>query len=173
MIGLKRGIVKLVPYNKEWADIFEQERKLLNKILGDDTKIEHVGSTSIPGIESKPIIDIVLGYSDGNQKEKIYDLLKSAGYEDMGEKGRIEHRFFAKGSNDNRTHYIHVVKINSAGWNEYILFRDFLLKDERARNDYNKLKKELAEKYKDIREKYTEAKTKFINDILNKAKKKL
>ncbi len=173
MIGLKRGVVKLVPHQKEWANIFEQERKSLNKRLGDNIKIEHVGSTSIPGIESKPIIDIALGYYDDSQKEKIFNLLKSAGYEDMGEKGKIDYRFFAKGSDNNRTHYIHAVKINSSSWNECILFRDFLLKNEGARNDYNKLKKELAEKYKDIREKYTEAKAEFINDILDKAENEL
>ncbi len=170
MIGLKRGVVKLVPHQKEWAKLFEKERKSLNKILGDKIRIEHVGSTSIPDIVAKPIIDIAIGYSNKNQKENIFRQLSSVGYEDMGEKGKINHRFFAKGSNDNRTHYIHVVEINSPGWNEYVLFRDFLLKDKKARDDYNKLKKVLAEKYKDLREKYTEAKAEFINNILSKAK---
>ncbi|MFA5127220.1 MAG: GrpB family protein [Patescibacteria group bacterium] len=173
MIGLKRGIVKLVPHQKEWANLFEQERKSLNKILGNDIKIEHVGSTAIPGIMAKPIIDIAVGYTDDSQKENIFDLIKSVGYEDMGEKGKIEYRFFAKGPDHNRTHYIHAVKYNSEGWNEMVLFRDFLLKDKEAREDYNKLKKALAEKYSNVREKYTEGKAEFINNILNRAKQLL
>ena len=170
MIGLKRGIVKLVPHQKKWTSLFEQERKSLNKILGNNIKIEHVGSTAIPDIMAKPIIDIAVGYTDDSQKENIFNLIKSAGYEDMGEKGRIEYRFFAKGLDHNRTHYIHAVKYNSLGWDEMILFRDFLLKDKKARDEYNNLKNELAEKYSNLREKYTEGKAEFINNILNRAK---
>lgn len=171
MIGLKRGIVKLSPYNKKWTTLFDQERKSLNKALGSDIRIEHVGSTSIPDILAKPIIDIAVGYPKENQRENIFKLLESLGYQDMGDKDKVNYRFFAKGPDNNRTHYIHLVEINSPNWDELVLFRDFLLKDKKAREDYNKLKKDLAKKYSNIREKYTGGKAKFINNILDRAKK--
>ncbi len=171
MIGLKRGTVKLTSDHEEWKSLFKHERKSLKRQLDPGIKIEHVGSTSIPGVPAKPIINIVIGYSDDNVKETIFKILQSCDYEDMGEKGKKNHRFFAKGPDDNRTHYIHVTKINSEGWDEYVLFRDFLLQDKDAREEYNALKIKLAEKYSDKRELYTEGKSKFITDILTKAKK--
>ncbi len=170
MIGLKRGTVKLVSNHEEWKSLFEHERKSLSKLLNSDIKIEHVGSTAIPCVPAKPIIDIVMGYSDDGVKKAIFKILRSCGYEDMGEKGKKNHRFFAKGPDDNRTHYIHVTKINSEVWDEYVLFRDFLLRHQGAREKYNALKIKLAKKYADKRELYTEGKSKFITDILNKAK---
>ena len=171
MLGLKRGTVKLVLHHKDWKILFENERKSLKDKLGDNIKIEHVGSTSIPDVCAKPIIDIVIGYTENDDINNIFEKITSLGYEDMGEKGKPGRRFFAKGHNDSRTYYIHVVKLNSDNWDEYILFRDFLLQDKTVRDNYNKLKKELFKKYADNRELYTSGKAGFITDIINKAKK--
>ena len=169
MIGLKRGTVKLTAHYKEWANLFKYERKSLKKLLGSNIKIEHIGSTAIPGVLAKPIIDIAVGYTNEEQKESTFSKLRSNGYEDRGEKGRNGRRFFAKGPDHNRTYYLHVTQIGSNCWNEQILFRDFLKQNKNAREAYNELKIKLADEFADNREQYTERKSEFIQDIINRA----
>lgn len=164
-------MVKLFLHHKDWAILFGNEKKSLKKLLGNNIRIEHVGSTAIPEVYAKPVIDIVIGYTRKDDINDVFDKIKSLDYEDMGEKGKPGRRFFAKGPDDNRTFYIHVVSINSNNWNEYILFRDFLLQNKKARDNYNRLKKSLFEKYADNRELYTNGKAEFITDIINKTNK--
>ena len=171
MIGLKRGTVKLVLHHKDWVILFENEKKSLKKLLDNNIRIEHVGSTAIPEVYAKPVIDIVIGCTEKDDINGVFEKVKSLGYEDMGEKGKPGRRFFAKGPDDNRTFYIHVVRINGDNWDEYILFRDFLLHNKKVRENYNKLKKELFKKYANNRKLYTGGKAKFITDIINKVKK--
>jgi len=171
MLGLKRGTVKLTSHHKQWAKLFEKEKNILLLTLGDiKTNIEHVGSTAIPGVLAKPIIDMMLGISKSEQTEMIYKKLQELGYEDRGEQGIPGQRLFVRGPEENRTHYLHITKLNSDFWQEHILFRDYLKQNKEARDEYNQLKKNLAEKYSDKRELYTKAKADFIQNIIDKAK---
>ncbi len=156
MIGLARGTVKIVPYSFNWKEIYKEEEKLLYHLLGKTAiDIQHVGSTSIEGLDSKPIIDIAAGVKS----------LDNAGIE-----GRV---MFAKGREDLRTHYLHIEIINGELWKNHIYFRDYLRLNKEAVEEYSRLKKNLASKYTNDRGSYTNAKNEFINSVLKKVKEEV
>lgn len=172
MIGLNKDLVTVVPYDKTWPEEYEKEKKILNKILdGKKYRIEHVGSTAIPNLSAKPIIDIAIGASF---KEDVFDIAKTleeSGYDildSFDKKGEVLAR---KGSPENRTHYIHIQIIGSEYWNEFMYFKRYLLDNPDAVKEYENLKCNLSEKYKDERKKYTAEKNEFISSILEKAYK--
>ncbi len=173
MIGLKRGTVKLSSDHIRWEKLFEKEKQLLTATLDNTIDIEHVGSTAIPNVPAKPIIDIMIGFSKMRQAKEIYKILSEMGYKDRGEQGVFERRLFVKGAEDNRTHYLHVTKKNSGFWIEHILFRDYLRQHKDARDEYGELKKQLEKEYSDNRKQYTKEKADYIQKIIIRAKKLL
>ncbi len=169
IIGLQRKKVKLLSYNKKWKELYEKEEKLLRSVLGSYIKdIQHVGSTSMPEAEAKPIIDIAVGVESLKIGEKCIKLLEKLGYEYKHDTNIKERHFFTKGSEKNRTHYLSVEKINGKTWKNHVLFRDYLRKHKEALREYNELKKRLAKKYKNNRDAYTLEKGSFIQKILKK-----
>ncbi|MFA4818920.1 MAG: GrpB family protein [Patescibacteria group bacterium] len=174
MVGLKRGTVKLVRYNPKWRQSFQHEQKKLSKVFGRDVlEIQHVGSTAIPGILAKPIIDIALIVPSLQKARRYEKKLKEIGYEIKKNDTRKERLFFAKGSENKRTHYLHVGEIGSGYTEDMILFRDYLCKRKDIAKKYSGLKERLAEKYQDAREIYAVKKEKLIKEIIKKAKKSL
>jgi GrpB-like predicted nucleotidyltransferase (UPF0157 family) len=172
MIGLKRGIVELYQYDKEWKNYYEIEKNILNNLIEKYIiDIEHVGSTSIPGCIAKPIIDIAIGIKNINNAAIIINILKNNTYEYKFDAGIPGRHFFAKGESEKRTHYLHVEHYNGVLWLNHILFRNYLLKHPEKIEEYNKLKTELSKKYKNNRNKYTEKKSYFIENIISEAKK--
>jgi len=171
MIGLSRGIVKLSPYTDQWKNEFNKEKELLNSTVGDYVlAIEHVGSTSIEGLDAKPIIDIAMGVKSLDTVNDFRELLESIGYNYRGD-GGIEGRvLFAKGSGEFRTHHLHIEVLNSNIWENHIYFRDYLRLHSDYINEYSKLKNELALKFADDRSAYTKEKDKFISMVLEKAR---
>jgi len=98
MIGLQRGSVKLVPYSSEWQSLFADEERVLSASIGTYVMdIQHVGSTAIPGIEAKPIIDMPVAVRRLEDVEKRIKPLERLGYEHRAEKGHPGRFFFAKG----------------------------------------------------------------------------
>lgn len=172
MIGLDKNLVTVYPYDKTWPKEYEKERKILSKLLKNfDCKIEHVGSTSIPGLSAKPIIDIAIGCQDEKIIIEVANTLGEAGYDmldSLETKGEILAR---KGAPECRTHYIHIQKLGSEYWNEFIYFKRYMLDHPEAVKEYEKLKCELSVKYASERKKYTAAKNDFITSILEKAYK--
>ena len=166
MLGLKRGIVKLVPHQSQWRDEFEKEKKHLLEILKIDISIEHVGSTAIGDLDAKPIIDIILGLTSFTNPKSVYKILRENGYEDKGEEVEGEY-LFVKGTELKRTHHLHIIEKDSDIWNNYLLFRDYLMQNKNARDEYNLLKQALAKKYPTNREEYTNGKAEFINRVLS------
>lgn len=171
MVGLDRDKVVLFPYDKKWKEEYKKEKEVLETLLeGIDYQIEHVGSTSIEGLSAKPVIDIAIGTNDIETVIKIGDILKNHGYDtenSLDTKGEI---FAGKGARDSRTHYIHIQKIGSTYWNNFMYFKKYLLEHPALIKEYEELKKQLAKLYSDDRRKYTAAKNEFISDILRKAK---
>ena len=171
MIGLARGTVKIVPYNHKWKEEYKKEEGLLYSIIGEYIiDIQHVGSTSIEGLASKPIIDIAIAVNSLNDVEKFRNLLENAGYHFRGSAGVEGRVMFAKGNEDLRTHYLHIEIFDGALWKNHICFRDYLRLSTESVEEYSRLKKELAAKYEDDRNEYTSAKNEFISSILKKAK---
>jgi GrpB-like predicted nucleotidyltransferase (UPF0157 family) len=172
MLGLKRGTVKLVKHNPKWQENFKSEAKKIKKIFGKDAlKIEHVGSTAIPGILAKPIIDIALVVPSLKKAKRYVKKLKEVGYDLKKNDARTERLFFTKGPEEKRTHYLHIGEIGSNYAEEMILFRDYLRNYKDTAKIYSKLKESLAKKYQDRREIYTAKKEKFVKEIVKKAKK--
>lgn len=174
MIGLGRGTVKVVPYNLKWQEIYQEEEKLLYHLLGKWAQdIQHVGSTAIEGLDSKPIIDIAVGVKSLKDVDNFRSLLEANGYDFRGNAGVEGRIFFAKGRENLRTHYLHIEIIHGELWKNHISFRDYLRIDKKVVEEYSRLKKELASRYINDRNAYTAAKNDFIESILAKAKEKL
>lgn len=172
MIGLKRGVVKLRKYDSEWKNLYEKESRLITTRISDYIEnIQHIGSTAIPGVVAKPIIDILLAINSIANIEKIKDPLDSIGFIYRGEQGIPDRHLFVKGGKDFRTHHLHVVEKSHYEWSKHILFRDYLLKYPKEVEAYSNLKQELLRKYEFDREKYTDGKSDFISEILEKARK--
>lgn len=171
----KNDAIELVPYNSEWSKMAEIEIQKLSEILPKNNviDIQHVGSTAIPGLISKPIIDIQIAVDSlAAIKSIAIDTLEALGYVYWDENPDTERMFFVKGMppfGDKRTHHVHIVEQTSHHWKEKNLFRDYLLTHPEAAEKYMHLKKELAGKYTYDREQYTEAKTTFIREILKMA----
>lgn len=165
IIGLRKGTVKLLPYNPEWEKLYEQEeislRSVLEKYLID---IQHIGSTSVPGLDAKPIIDLALIIETLKNLQECIELLESLDYEYHGEYGLPGRHFFTKG--DPTTHHLHVVERGSVLFNEWLFFRDTLRRDREKAEEYNQFKRRLAQRFASDRDSYTAGKGPFIEKVL-------
>ena len=165
--------VTIVEYNPAWPAMFEEEKARLLDAAGtwiDD--VQHVGSTAVPGLAAKPIIDIMIAIYNLADVEKCVAPIESLGYGYMGEYGLPERHFFRKPPPDGwigRTHHIHMVLRDSNQWVNQVHFRDYLRAHPEARQRYQDLKRELAEQFGSDRFAYTDAKQEFIFAILRKA----
>lgn len=167
IIGLKSGKVKLFPYNPKRAKIFKQEEKILRNAMGDMLlDVQHVGSTAIPGLPAKPIIDIIVGISSLKDLKKCIKPLKKVGYKYKGKERPGEYLF-----TKDTTHCLHLSEFNSEPWNNYLLFRDYLRTHKKVANEYKNLKLELAKKFPNDRASYTSIKSKFVEVIKAMIKK--
>lgn len=181
--------IELVPYNTEWKTKFEQEKKILFELLKKfDPVIEHIGSTAVEGLGAKPVVDIQIGMRKYEDLDLMIEKMIEAGYvyykkyEDVLP-GR---RYFVKAANpdndilpkvlytyndnfDRKEHphlfHIHSVELDSDWWRRHIVFRDYLRSNDEARDEYYKLKIELAGKDWEDKNDYTDAKTKFVKSI--------
>jgi GrpB-like predicted nucleotidyltransferase (UPF0157 family) len=170
-LGLQRGIVKLESYYPEWQKLFEAEKLALQKVLGDKfVAAEHVGSTAIPGLKAKPILDVMLAIPYLNDWEWLKEPLIELGYEFRRDfRSEQGHILFVKGSEENRTHYLKITELNSDFWTEHILFRDYLVNNPQYREEYQKLKENLFDAHEGNREPYTKGKEEFVWKILKLA----
>lgn len=172
MIGLDKNLVTVYPYDPTWPMEYKKEEKILNELLEDfDVRIEHVGSTSIPGLSAKPIIDIAVGAKTKEELFAVADRLGEAGYDMQDSYERKGEVLARKGAPECRTHYIHIQLLGSEYWNEFIYFKRYMLDHPESVKEYQKLKEELSVKYADERKKYTASKDEFISNILDKAYK--
>jgi GrpB-like predicted nucleotidyltransferase (UPF0157 family) len=171
-IGLKRGTVILKKYHKEWARAFEAEKKNLQNLLGHVAlDIQHIGSTAVPGLVAKPIIDILMAVKSLGDVSSLRPLLEKAGYEYRKNGSGNKQILFVKGPEELRTHYLHITELGGSVWQNDIAFRDYLRSHPKAVEEYQKIKEILASKYGDKREDYTAGKSEFIETILSQARK--
>ena len=169
MIGLESGIVRLIQYTDEWARLFQEEKSRLLAAVGKYVlDIQHVGSTSIPGMMAKPIIDIAIAVNNFEEASVCVTPIEHLGYEYKGELGIPRRHYFAKGNP--RTYHIHMNEISSQDWNDQINFRNYLLQHQEIAKEYAELKLKLAQQYPTDRPTYTDSKTPFIERILQLAR---
>ena len=177
MIGLKRGTVKLCEHEKEWEIAAQNTISRLKKILGNVANdIQHVGSTAIPSIKAKPIIDIAVAVDDFNDVLALEKELKDEGFyyrpqSDLGGQLLFASGSLYEGTGDLQTHFIHAVRTNSMDWINYINFRDYLNSTPTVAKEYEDLKVSLAMQapIDSGREKYLKGKHDFIVYTLRKA----
>lgn len=166
--------IQIVPYDTRWGNMAEEEISVLKNILDYNwvIDIQHIGSTAIPGLPAKPIIDIYIGVSSIKKAALAIKPIKKLGYQFWKQNPNKEKMFFVKGMppfGTGRTHHIHIVVYNSNYWRARILFRDYLCAHQAETESYAQLKKKLSEEHKVDREAYTDAKADFIGSVLKKA----
>jgi len=164
--------VIIVDYDPEWPNVYAEERQQILDAVGDIVAaIEHVGSTSVPGLGAKPIIDIMVGVHSLADAEKCIEPLSLIGYEYRPELEAFipERRCFQRGPADAHRH-LHMVEIASDFWKRHLLFRDFLRAHPDVAAEYERLKRALAAQFGRDREGYTDAKTSFIEAVVARAR---
>jgi GrpB-like predicted nucleotidyltransferase (UPF0157 family) len=159
--------VFLVPHDPGWAKAFAHESSSIAEALGDVlVALHHIGSTAIPGIHAKPIIDLLAAVRDLSRLEERASRLEALGYEALGEFGIAGRRYFRKDDRDgNRTHQIHAFETGSPQIERHLAFRDFLRAHPACANEYDALKRRLAEMYPTDIASYTDGKDEFIKEI--------
>lgn len=167
-LGVKRGTVKVVLNSDELITEYEKEKQILLSLFENNfMEIEHIGSTTIPNIIAKPIIDIAIKVKNVETLDEIYQKLNQIGY--IERIGRLSGRqkVFAKGSDLNVTHHLHIIENGEKDWDEKLSFKNLLLTNNKIANEYAELKKKLASKYCNDRASYTKEKSIFIRKILD------
>ena len=163
----------IADYNPEWPSMYEEEKALILKAIGHIIAgIEHIGSTAIPGLGAKPIIDIMIGLHRLDDAAECIPPLEALGhkYHPEFEDQVPERRFFRKGPDEARTHHIHMVELASQFWNDRLLFREYMRTHEEDAMLYLLMKKELAVRFGSNRRGYSDAKASFVAAILSKAR---
>lgn len=168
----KEDYVELVAYDPKWPQLAKIEiETLLSKLPANKIiDIQHVGSTAIPGLCAKPIIDIQIAVRSLDEiKLLAVPILQSMGYQYWAENPDTTRMFFVKGMppfGEKRTHHVHIFEANSKHWRGRILFRDYLITHPDIAKEYEQLKQELAKQFTHDREQYTDAKSEFVSKVL-------
>jgi GrpB-like predicted nucleotidyltransferase (UPF0157 family) len=161
--------IEVIPYNPLWPELFNSEAALIRKALGENCiEIYHVGSTAVPGLSAKPVIDMIPVVKDIIQVDFANDAMKALGYEPQGEFGIPFRRYFQKGG-DNRTHHVHVFELGLPEIERHIRFRDWMRMHEGDRNAYGELKQHCALQFPYDSNGYCNGKDSFIRAIDEKA----
>jgi GrpB-like predicted nucleotidyltransferase (UPF0157 family) len=165
VLGLACGHVSLARAHTAWATAYEHERARIAAALGEHIiGIEHVGSTSIPDVPAKPILDILVGIQDFDEAWVCVAPMIDIGFTYRGECGIPRRRYFVKG--DPRTHHVHIVEVQSDNWKVTLRFRDLLRTNSYLASEYACEKERLARVHVDDREGYQHEKGKVVESIL-------
>jgi len=164
--------IRLESYSAVWPAMFEAERRLLADVLAPwlVAPIEHVGSTAVPGLAAKPVIDIMAPVESLDVSRPALIALKSLQYCHAPYRAELMHSLCKPGPAV-RTHHLHLVPFGSQLWRDQISFRDQLRIDVDIATEYLRLKRRLAAAYANDRERYTLEKTPFIEEVLRDAGK--
>lgn len=170
-LGLESGRVRVVPYSDAWPALYEAESARIRTFLvasGLDVALEHTGSTAVPGLAAKPILDILAGLKREGDRSAVISAVVQAGYSHRGEQGIAGRNFFRRG--EPRQYHVHLTTIGSTFWNDHRLFREVLRSEPAVARAYQALKHELAARYPTDREAYIEGKTSFVQATLASAR---
>ena len=162
-------LVEVVPYNPSWPTQFEAEAQALRTLLGGGIEnIHHIGSTSVPGLAAKPIIDIILEVNEISTLDAMKMKFENLGYEVMGEYGIPRRRYFRKGG-ARRTHHIHAFASGDNHVARHLAFRDYLRAHPTVAKEYAEVKQLAAERSNNDIEDYCDAKDPFVKEHEAKA----
>lgn len=163
----KNEPVRVEASDPDWPNRFEKERKALAKVVGDLAVggIHHVGSTSVPGLDAKPIIDILVGVADLSTSRVLIEPLAKLNYLYAPYRPNEMH-WFCKPDPAHRTHHLHLVPVDSARFRDELAFRNYLRSHPDVAAEYASLKRRLGAELEHDREAYTEAKADFVDSVL-------
>jgi GrpB-like predicted nucleotidyltransferase (UPF0157 family) len=163
--------VRVVAYDPSWPARFEAERRVLAAAIGDwaVAGIHHVGSTAVPGLAAKPVIDILVGVRDLASSRGCFEPLATIGYLYAPYRAGEMH-WFCKPTPTRRTHHLHLVPHASRRFRDELAFRDYLRSHPDVAAEYAALKGRVASRFEHDREAYTDAKATFIREVLDRAK---
>jgi len=166
VLGLEPGTVRLREYTPLWAELFLIEATDLNAALGVlALDVEHVGSTAVPGLAAKPVLDIAVGIAAHSLVPRCATLLARLGYQYAYWADLDNDYTFEKGVE--RTHHVHLVEHESPQWSNYLRFRDALRSNAELAREYERTKTALGARYCSDRASYTRAKAAFIRHVLS------
>ena len=169
---MPREPIALVLYDPEWPRRFEAERALLERVLAPwlDGGIHHIGSTAVPGIAAKPVLDMMAGVRDLEEARAAFGPLREQSYHFTPHREDEAHHFNKPSLRPSEaTHGLHLTRPGSDLWRERLAFRDALRSDATLRAEYEALKLRLAEDARDGRTSYTAAKRPFVARVLGNA----
>jgi GrpB-like predicted nucleotidyltransferase (UPF0157 family) len=167
-LGLESKTVRVVPYDPRWPGLFAAEAasiaQAVERLALPPLIVEHVGSTSIPDLLAKPILDVAAARPTDTPAVIYIPAFESIGYVYRGDGGLPGREFFRRG--ERRSHHVHLVELAGVHWSRYLRFRDALRADPAIRDAYGALKLALAERYPRDREAYIDGKTAFVEEVL-------
>lgn len=176
-----REVVAIAPYDSRWPELFRQEKQHLLSLLPNDLigRIEHFGSTAVPGLAAKPIVDMLVEVKDLQAtRARIAPVLEGEGYDYFwrathGDDGPPFYAWFIKRDSATgvRTHHIHMVEPDFTDHWERLLFRDYLIEHPQVARNYESLKLRLASDYPNDRVAYTRGKTEFVVRVTEQARR--
>ena len=163
--------IDVVPHDPAWQEAFKVEAERIKAAMGENlVAIHHVGSTSIPGIYAKPVIDMLVEVKDVVELDRGSPAMRSLGYEVKGEFGIAGRRYFRKDNAEGiRTHQIHAFETGSEQIARHLAFRDYMIAHPEEAQAYGELKRRLVAKYADSPENYMDGKDEFIKEIDRRA----
>jgi len=163
--------VAVILHDPKWREVFEVESKRVTDALGENVvAIHHIGSTAIPDVYAKPIIDLLVEVKDIVKVDGQSSSTESLGYEVMGEFGIPGRRYFRKDNQEGaRTHHIHTFKVGSEQIERHLVFRDYMIAHPEDAQRYSELKRRLAGEYPTNIDGYIDGKDRFIRGMDKKA----
>jgi GrpB-like predicted nucleotidyltransferase (UPF0157 family) len=162
--------VEVVQYDPAWVDIFQAEAEVLAIIFGEKlVAIHHIGSTAIPGIVAKPIVDILVEVRDIQEVDDLNTDIEKLGYQPRGEYGIPGRRYFVKQTGEVHIHHIHTFQSGNPQVERHLNFRDYLIAHPLDALAYSRLKEDLAQQFPEDIDNYAMGKNDFINNIDDKA----
>lgn len=170
MLGLRYGSVRLVEHDAGWRRAFLRARALLVQALrGVGAEVEHIGSTAVPGLPAKPILDIAVGIPQSVDVSGCIMRLQQHGFDYRGDAGDGGGHVFVRAKADVRTHHVHLVALGGRQWRAYLTLRDLLRQDAEARDGYAAVKRDLALRFPEDRKSYTNAKDAIVEQLVGRA----
>ncbi|MDM5371974.1 MULTISPECIES: GrpB family protein [Bacillus cereus group] len=160
----------VVPHENHWSEKFQMEAERLKSAMPETVKIYHIGSTSVPGLAAKPIIDMIMEVENIERVDRWNERFIELGYIVKGENGISGRRFFIHGTEEKRSYHLHVFEKGNPEIVRHLAFRNYMMAHCEEAEAYATLKKELAEKYTYDGALYTEGKNEFVRNVDEKAK---
>ncbi len=159
--------VIILDYDPTWPDTFAVEKARIEAALARQCAlVEHMGSTAVPGLSAKPIIDILIGVPNLEAADRCVPALLALGYEYFPEhEAAMPERRYLDRIGEPLSYHLHVVATGGEFWMRHLAFRDYLRTHPDVAAQYDRLKRDLAERYRNDREAYTNAKTDFIRSV--------